>query len=311
MILHTDNISWAEKFFNIKSGWQPITPAGNHSVQDLLQKNLFTSAHVYSGQLPEQSLWDYAYIVDYAPQSQFNVLTAVLKNHSFQEGILCLAKSGANFRGYRDRKWQTLDGNLHISMFLNPQQVVPHFNIGFTILATVAIIETLDCLSGLENKSSVKWVNDIIIGDSKVGGVLTQTQTKGDKVTGVFLGIGLNVESTPQIEQDLMVPHASCLKDFVNEKSAFNEATVLELLLEKLSVNYKLLLSGSYNQILSEYIKRSLVIGKKVEIYSDPVDGSTQKTHEGTVRKIGENLELYLAEYDKPVRSGRLRLAAY
>lgn len=308
MILFTDTPAYSEKIFNIKPHWQKEPLNHKHTVINMLKKDLFNSTTIYSTIIAKKSLWEYIFIKEHATQSQFTALNKVLKSHAFPEGVLCLAQSGDNFKGYRERKWISLNGNLHLSLFLNPNQKVPFFNVGFTILATIALIETIDSIEELKNKSFIKWVNDIFIDGNKVAGVLTQTQTKGDVVCGIFIGIGLNVLSTPHLENDLIIPQAGSLKDFLKNKKLLNESNILLLLLEKLTDNYALLLKGGYYDLLDKYRSRSLIINKKVQVYSDPLDNNSQITHQGIVRKIGDNLELYLDNHTEPIRSGRVKL---
>ena len=40
-----------------------------------------------------------------------------------------------------------------------------------------AVVDALDAVPGLEGRARIKWVNDILIGDAKVAGILAYTQT--------------------------------------------------------------------------------------------------------------------------------------
>lgn len=303
MNIFTDSKVYTERILNIKPGWEKCRLSGLHDIPSTLSRKLFQSAPLYATEMDSDPLWEYAFIVDHAPQSQFSILMDVLRNNNdFKDGILCLAGSGQNFRGYRNRKWVSLAGNIHISAFLNPNCPVDHFHTGFTILSAVSVVQTIDAIEGLKGKASIKWVNDILINEAKVSGVLTQTQTQGKNVTGVFLGIGLNVERTPKLEQDRFVPIATSL----SEHTTCSQGEVLKSLLKNISANYKTLINGGYSQILNIYRDRSIILGKEITVYSDPLDGPHQITAKGKVVKIGENLELYLEDQSDPVTKGRI-----
>ncbi len=308
MIIISDTIEYTEKVLEQKLDWQQQKNFKLPPVINKLCKRFFKGGKVFVSNKISSALCKFTFIVKHASQSQFTILMEVLRDNNFSEGILCLAESGTNFKGYRNRKWQTLAGNLHLSLFLNPNCKIDNFNIGFTILATVSVVEALNVIDDLKGKSAIKWVNDIFIKDSKISGVLTQTQTTGDRVTGVFLGIGLNVEVTPKISKDLIVPKAACLRDFNKDSSVCRQSIVLHNLLDKLESNYQKLLQNRLLDLLDLYRDNSLVIGRNVKIYSDPVEGKSEFVTEGKVNFIGENLELHLENSTKPITKGRIVL---
>jgi biotin-(acetyl-CoA carboxylase) ligase len=201
-----------------------------------------------------------------------------------------------------------LEGNIHLSAFLAPGQKVDHFGVGFTILSAVSVVETIDFMEGLEKKASIKWVNDILIANAKVSGVLAHTQSQGEIVTSAVLGIGINVESTPHVERDPFVPGVASLRDFVPSSNKCNQRLVFNKLAPCLDRNYRLLLSGEYLRLLDFYRQRSQVIGREVSVYPDLGGVTSEELVSGRVISIGENLELYLEGVKTPVSKGRLVL---
>lgn len=61
-----------------------------------------------------------------------------------------------------------------------------------TILSGVAVAESLERF-GIETK--LKWPNDIMIGNKKIGGILSEMALEGNEIDYVILGIGLNVHT--------------------------------------------------------------------------------------------------------------------
>jgi biotin-(acetyl-CoA carboxylase) ligase len=82
----------------------------------------------------------------------------------------------------------------------------------------------------------------------------------------------------------------------------------LKHLLKSLDKNYGLLLDGKYKKLLDFYRKRSLVIGREVQIFSDIPNKKQTTISSGTVKQIGDNLELWMEGQKKPVTEGRLVL---
>ena len=309
MLIITDCKDYTEDIFAFTPQWQNNIGTPNSPIIKKLTKKLFQADNLFSTVKKADPLWQYAFIVNHPPGSQFTSLIEFSrKNHNLPGGILCLARSGDNFKGYRNRSWVSLRGNIHLSVYLKPDQIVDHFHVGFTILSAISVIQALDKISALQHKASIKWVNDIFIEDGKVAGVLTQTQTNGEKVADLFIGIGINVETAPVLKDDLFVKRATSIKSHVNNSEQGSLSSVLKNLLESLSLNYKVLLKGQYNLVLDAYRKRSKVIGEKIIVYSDPHQGEPKLIHEGKVLSIGENLELYFENKKQPIVRGRIIL---
>ena len=309
MFVYTDSIVYAEQVLSLGLSWEKVSPAPVHGDFGSLVADLFHTGSVAVSSIDWKCIWKYLFIVENAPVSQYDLLIE-LSNKGIQlsDGILCLAGSGSNFHGFKNRPWASLPGNIHLSAFLAPRQKVDHFAVGFTILSAVSVICAIDSLEGLQNRASVKWVNDILIEDAKVSGVLAHTQSQGEVVTGAVLGIGLNVEATPSVQRNPFVPRAASLREFIEDPVKCNQRVVFNHLVHCLDKNYQLLLSGQYKRLLDFYRQRSLVIGKEVSIHPDAQDEFSQELAYGRVVSIGENLELYLQGVEAPVSRGRLVL---
>ena len=172
MIVYTDSIEYAEQVLSAELSWKTASPASVDGDVVSLVANLFHTSSVAVGTIDWDYIWKYLFIVEYAPESQYDLLIKLSqKDVQFPDGILCLAGSGSNFHGFKNRSWASLPGNVHLSASLAPRQKVDHFGVGFTILSAVSVIETIDSVKALEKRASIKWVNDILIEDGKVAGV--------------------------------------------------------------------------------------------------------------------------------------------
>jgi BirA family biotin operon repressor/biotin-[acetyl-CoA-carboxylase] ligase len=178
------------------------------------------------------------------------------------------------------------------------------------VLAAVSVVDAIDSVSGLAAPAAIKWVNDILLDDAKVSGVLAYTAGVGSAVDAAVLGIGLNVETTPTVEATPFVPRVGSLRDFSSDGAALSQGLVFEALLIALDRNYQLLLDGRASELVDRYRERSIVVGRKVTVYSDDAGSSPQAIATGRVERIGENLELIFAGRDKPLSRGRLVLDA-
>ena len=113
------------------------------------------------------------------------------------EGTLVWARQQSAGRGRRERSWSSPPGNLYASWVLHPRcSVGIAAQLGF--VAAVAVGEA--CAPLLPNPADLgyKWPNDVLIGGSKMAGILLESQTAGDgALAWLVLGIGVNIASHP------------------------------------------------------------------------------------------------------------------
>lgn len=94
-------------------------------------------------------------------------------------------------RGQHGRQWNSPAGHsLLMSVIMRPSQSE---SIGLIpIRVGQAVACALDELIGETPQTMLKWPNDLIVEDGKMGGVLCESQIRGDECVAV-VGIGLNV----------------------------------------------------------------------------------------------------------------------
>ena len=129
--------------------------------------------------------------------------------------VWLLAQRQAAGRGRRGRAWLSVDGNLHAT-YLFATKTAPA-DIALLGFATgVAIAETLDAMIGA-GRATLKWPNDVMLGDAKVAGILIDSGKSADAQTWVALAFGINLAVAPKaIDQrttslrEVLPPDAPC-----------------------------------------------------------------------------------------------------
>lgn len=106
-------------------------------------------------------------------------------------------------RGRHDRQWiSTPGGSLCLSLSYRFPQSLP----GYSQLSALTLalgIAVADALSGIGLAGvRLKWPNDLLVGDAKIGGILTETIIRGDSDVMVIVGIGLNIKLSPDLSKD-------------------------------------------------------------------------------------------------------------
>ncbi len=274
-----------------------------------LSECIFGGSPVYRSEVFRDHEFHHLFVVEYAEESQYDHVVELCRSDvNLPHGVLCLAGSGGRFHGQRNREWDSPPGNLYLTAYFAPNRAIDRFGPGFVILPAVSVIGTIDSIASLAGRARTKWVNDILMDGAKVAGVLTYSQAMGNNVTGVVLGIGLNVETSPQIVSQRFVPKVACLRDFVPDKTDCNLPSVFENLIARLSDDYRILARDGYRELLEVYRDRSAIIGRRVTICADDPDGDSGLVVSGIVESIGESLELRLEGRQEPVSRGRLVL---
>jgi len=303
----TDNPGFAEQFLLQPPHWESVSLKTLDDDLRPLAADLFHRSTLCQAESPHPSFWQYLFLIEHARDSQFDVFVEHARSKSgLPHGTCSVAGSGEHFHGYKNRPWVSVPGNIHLSAYVSPQQQVDHFGVGFTILSAVSLLQTLDALPGLKQRAMVRWVNDILLGSAKVGGVLACTQSCGPVVAGAVLGIGLNVRASPPVTPTPFVPEVAAVSDFLPENDPAELAWTFEQLLHHLEQNYHTLVAGHYPPLLEVYRQRSMVIGREVTVFTDAPQDSPQELAHGTVSAIGEGLELMLGEGNMSVTKGRV-----
>lgn len=129
------------------------------------------------------------------------------------EPFFVLAREQSQGRGTHDRRWQSPRGaGVYLSLAESCPQIRPVDLVWIAPAVGVACAEALRTL--LRVDVQLKPVNDLYLAGGKLGGVLKQSETSGERVAWLVIGIGLN---TRRAERPMPAgsPPAACLEDFV------------------------------------------------------------------------------------------------
>ena len=119
------------------------------------------------------------------------------------EGTLVVADSQTRGRGRSGRPWQTRAGTaLAMSLILRPVRVRPATAWEIGVAGALAVAEALETEGAVP---SIKWPNDVLLGERKAAGLLVDASWEGERLVHAVLGIGMNVlagSSPPDEEVD-------------------------------------------------------------------------------------------------------------
>jgi BirA family biotin operon repressor/biotin-[acetyl-CoA-carboxylase] ligase len=146
---------------------------------------------------------------------------------------------------------------IYLSLVLKPK-ILPHQASILTLLAAVSICEAIKEITGLD--AQIKWPNDILIQNKKLGGILTELNAEMDEIRFMVIGIGLNVNN----DKKTLVAGATSLKEQKKEK--ISRIELLQEILRKIETNYLLFQEEGPAPIIEKWHQLNLTLGKRIKV---------------------------------------------
>lgn len=113
---------------------------------------------------------------------------------------LCAVDWQTQGAGTRGKPWLSSRGNITFSL-LEDLPRSPGELTGLSLVTGIAAAQVIEAMTGV--RVQLKWPNDLIVGDEKLGGVLTELLTGVDVPgTRVVTGIGINYRETEGLPPD-------------------------------------------------------------------------------------------------------------
>jgi BirA family transcriptional regulator, biotin operon repressor / biotin---[acetyl-CoA-carboxylase] ligase len=114
----------------------------------------------------------------------------LLASSGAAEWTTVVAEVQTGGRGRAGKKWESRKGGLWFSVILRPR--IPPGKVSLLqFLASNATRRALSEETGV--RACTKWPNDLVVRTGKLAGILVESQSKGDSVSFVVVGIGINV----------------------------------------------------------------------------------------------------------------------
>jgi len=253
-------------------------------------------------------------VIDTARASQMDAATAVWsRGEELPDRLVCLALTGRNFRGQRHRPWQARRGNLHLTASYHINRPLAELGAALTMLPVVAAVQAIERIAAPGIRPRIKWVNDVMVDDGKVCGVLTATRVAGAMVERAVFGIGLNIDEAPEIDPSPFVPRAVCLAD-LDPACRGALPRMLHAVVAALDAMVEVIRQQGPEPVLRLYRRHAGFMGEEVLIWPEGTADwrSTAPSRQGVVTGIGPDLGLLLSDVPtRPVRAGRMAYAEW
>jgi len=196
-------------------------------------------------------------------------------------------------RGRLDRTWDTPPrAALTFSVLLWPQLVPARWPL-LPLLVGCAVREALATAGSVA--ATLKWPNDVLIGERKVAGILVE-RVQGPSAPAAVVGIGLNVSATPD---ELPVPTATSLAMELGSEP--DRTALLIAVLAELRRGYDDWAEGATQDafLRTSYVRHCSTLGRQVR-----VDLPSGVVLEGTASDIDGSGRLVVATASGEVAVG-------
>jgi BirA family transcriptional regulator, biotin operon repressor / biotin---[acetyl-CoA-carboxylase] ligase len=174
------------------------------------------------------------------------------------EGLVLVADHQTAGRGRLGRTWSAEPGTaLLVSVLLRPPLPVDELPL-VLMAAGLAACDGVEAAAGF--RPQLKWPNDLVVGDRKLAGLLSEAAGAGEPA--VILGLGVNVGAAAY-PKELAADAVSC------EEVASRPVDRAELLvgfLTALESRYSTVLTGKHDATLTAYRTDSATLGRRVRV---------------------------------------------
>ncbi|ACZ40926.1 biotin/acetyl-CoA-carboxylase ligase [Thermobaculum terrenum ATCC BAA-798] len=180
--------------------------------------------------------------------------------NNVDEGIVVIADYQSQGRGRRGRTWVSPRGSsISCSILLSPP-LTPNRSYILTAACALSIRDSITPL--VDKPVSIKWPNDVLIGDLKVCGILAESQINSNQTTiTTILGFGINVYEYPKSV------NATCIADHATTQ--ISRTDLLASILVSLDSRLQVIYSGNWLQVYEEWKDSISTIGQEVTVITD------------------------------------------
>lgn len=125
---------------------------------------------------------------------------------------VCIAELQTHGKGRLNRQWHSPFGkNIYLSLLYPFQMDISELS-GLSLVVALALCHAIESTTALTDSIAIKWPNDLVIKQNKIGGTLIEIQAESHGSCQTIIGIGLNVNMHIANKKQINQPWSSLLK---------------------------------------------------------------------------------------------------
>ena len=193
-----------------------------------------------------------------------NYAAQLVKENLVNEGTAVIAEFQTQGKGRRGNEWNSEKGdNILCTVILKPKFL--HANEQFLLsMAMILALKTAVETHLINTKVSIKWPNDLIVGNKKIAGLLIENTLSGSQIVSSLVGFGINVNQTRfSVTHSIFQPVSLVQLGIEN----ITKVEVLEKCFEKLQQYYFKLMNLKFAELEVEYHQSLLFMNETCEFF--------------------------------------------
>ncbi len=184
-----------------------------------------------------------------------NYASSQLSSQEVLEGTIFLTFRQTRGKGQAHNVWESEDFmNLTFSLILKPDFLLASSQFLISQMVATGIVAAIERLSV---DVMIKWPNDILFGNKKLGGILIENSIMGSQIAWSVVGIGLNVN---QVHFGNYKPEAISLKQILG-RDVDSEALLFSIY-DEIMRRYHWIKQGNEMAVTSFYFKKLFRMGE-------------------------------------------------
>ena len=168
-------------------------------------------------------------------------------------------------RGRHGRTWQSPPGSgLCLSLAYTFAQQPTNLS-ALTLALGLGAIDALECLgvTGVQ----LKWPNDLVANDGKLGGILTETQAQRSGEITVVTGVGINIEIAEDLDFGIETDWARRVSDLADCMHELPSRNVLAAgLIDGLGQTFFQYEASGFGSFIGKWQQRDWLLGRELTI---------------------------------------------
>lgn len=261
-------------------------------------------AESWEGCSPEElrQAWKLPAVHLYARLGSTNDVARTLAAGGAPHGTLVVADEQFAGRGRAGRSWHSPPGVGLWCSFLAAPPAADRLA-AIPLLVGLRVADALDPWMEEGIPVRIKWPNDLLVGQGKVGGILCESSWAGDAVAQFVIGIGINLlQRADEFPSEIRDRAASLRQPGGRPISRFDVASAVV-------ARIRPLLAGTAELDLEEFTRRDALRGRGIEVL-DPATGRVLAA--GTANGVARDGALVVLDAEGGrllVRSGTIVVA--
>ncbi len=185
-------------------------------------------------------------------------LSQLITEENVAPGTIAIADRQTAGRGQRGSTWESEPGGLYLSMAIAP-------NISATNVHQLTIGIAWGIADMLRQQGlpiEIKWPNDLMLANRKLGGILTQTRIASGKIQTAIVGVGINYTNPVTGKAINLAPSNDYQPNYRN----FSIEMLTSCTIRGIISGYKRCTPTTIDRLLSDYLELLNTRGRSVMV---------------------------------------------